>query len=87
MSRTYDINVKAHYYTTQAFVPHMVEEGHGHVVVRRSFLSLSPWRAPTNLFVPCLPQTIASSTAYHSAATGVACASSFSHDSKRLETQ
>ncbi|GAA5947044.1 hypothetical protein JCM3775_006973 [Rhodotorula graminis] len=49
---TYDINVKAHYYTTQAFVPHMVEEGHGHVV------------------------TIASSTAYHSAATGVAYCSS-----------
>lgn len=31
--RTYDINVKAHYYTVQAFLPHMLEEGHGHVVV------------------------------------------------------
>ncbi|BGP21931.1 retinol dehydrogenase 10 [Rhodotorula toruloides] len=49
---TYDINVKAHYYTIQAFLPHMIEEGHGHVV------------------------TIASSTAYHQAATGVAYCSS-----------
>ncbi|GAA5952825.1 hypothetical protein JCM8115_002360 [Rhodotorula mucilaginosa] len=49
---TYDINVKAHYYTVQAFLPHMLEEGHGHVV------------------------TIASSTAYHQAANGVAYCSS-----------
>ncbi|BGO88632.1 hypothetical protein NBRC10512_007844 [Rhodotorula toruloides] len=49
---TYDINVKAHYYTTQAFLPRMIEEGHGHVI------------------------TIASSTAYHQAATGVAYCSS-----------
>ncbi|BGP45082.1 hypothetical protein JCM10450v2_000899 [Rhodotorula kratochvilovae] len=49
---TYDINVKAHYYTSQAFLPHMIAEGHGHVI------------------------TIASSTAYHQAATGVAYCSS-----------
>ncbi|BGP53285.1 hypothetical protein JCM8202v2_000844 [Rhodotorula sphaerocarpa] len=28
----YDINVKAQYYTVQAFLPHMLEDGHGHVV-------------------------------------------------------
>ncbi|TNY24284.1 hypothetical protein DMC30DRAFT_371652 [Rhodotorula diobovata] len=49
---TYDINIKAHYHTVKAFLPHMIEQGHGHVV------------------------TIASSTAYHSAATGVAYCSS-----------
>lgn len=32
--RTYDTNVKAHYYTVQAFLPHMIKEGKGHVVVR-----------------------------------------------------
>ncbi|GAA5873445.1 hypothetical protein JCM8547_005436 [Rhodosporidiobolus lusitaniae] len=49
---TYDINVKAAYYTVQAFLPHMAREGHGHVI------------------------TIASSTGYHQAATGVAYCSS-----------
>ncbi|GAA5917756.1 hypothetical protein JCM6882_001316 [Rhodosporidiobolus microsporus] len=49
---TYDINVKAHYYTVQAFLPGMIKEGHGHVV------------------------TIASSTGYHQAASGVAYCSS-----------
>lgn len=34
---TYDINVKAHYYTTQAFLPRMIEEGHGHVIVSSRF--------------------------------------------------
>ncbi|ORY88545.1 hypothetical protein BCR35DRAFT_288748 [Leucosporidium creatinivorum] len=29
---TYDINVKAHYYTAQAFLPEMIKQGHGHVV-------------------------------------------------------
>ncbi|GJN87663.1 hypothetical protein Rhopal_000618-T1 [Rhodotorula paludigena] len=29
---TYDINVKAHYWTVQAFLPHMIQEGHGHVI-------------------------------------------------------
>ncbi|GAA5971294.1 hypothetical protein JCM11641_008298 [Rhodosporidiobolus odoratus] len=29
---TYDINVKSHYYTVQAFLPHMIQEGKGHVV-------------------------------------------------------
>ncbi|GAA5840866.1 hypothetical protein JCM11251_007625 [Rhodosporidiobolus azoricus] len=29
---TYDVNVKAHYYTTQAFLPGMIKEGHGHVI-------------------------------------------------------
>lgn len=37
--RTYDINVKAHYYTVQAFLPHMLEEGHGHVVVSSHSMS------------------------------------------------
>ncbi|GAA6023875.1 hypothetical protein JCM10207_000511 [Rhodosporidiobolus poonsookiae] len=36
---TYDINVKAHYYTAQAFVPHMVKAGHGHVVTVASAMS------------------------------------------------
>ncbi|BGP13047.1 hypothetical protein JCM10213_000948 [Rhodosporidiobolus nylandii] len=49
---TYDINVKSHYYTVQAFLPNMIKEGKGHVV------------------------TIASSTAYHQAATGVSYCSS-----------
>ncbi|GAA5947823.1 hypothetical protein JCM1841_003845, partial [Sporobolomyces salmonicolor] len=49
---TYDINVKAHYYTVQAFLPEMIKNGHGHIV------------------------TIASSTAYHQAANGVAYCSS-----------
>lgn len=53
---TYDINVKAHYYTAQAFVPHMVEQGHGHVVVRRSSSSLSLSRTLTDsLLAFCRP--------------------------------
>ncbi|SCZ96528.1 BZ3500_MvSof-1268-A1-R1_Chr8-2g10267 [Microbotryum saponariae] len=31
---TYDINVKSHYYTVQAFLPGMIKAGKGHIVVR-----------------------------------------------------
>ncbi|GAA6062323.1 hypothetical protein JCM10212_006875 [Sporobolomyces blumeae] len=49
---TYDVNVKAQYYTVQEVLPEMIAKGHGHIV------------------------TIASSTAYHAAATGVSYCSS-----------
>lgn len=49
----------------------MLEEGHGHVVVsRRSTATREPTKLITNS-----TQTIASSTAYHQAANGVACES------------
>lgn len=32
--RTYDINVKAHYYTIKAFLPEMLQQKHGHIIVR-----------------------------------------------------
>lgn len=32
---TYDANVKAHYWTVQAFLPEMIRRGKGHVIVRR----------------------------------------------------
>lgn len=38
--RTYDINVKSHYYTVQAFLPEMIKTGIGHIVVRSLPLSL-----------------------------------------------
>ncbi|GAA6040142.1 hypothetical protein JCM8097_002051 [Rhodosporidiobolus ruineniae] len=36
---TFDINVKAHYYTVQAFLPRMIEEGKGHVITIASAMS------------------------------------------------
>jgi NADP-dependent 3-hydroxy acid dehydrogenase YdfG len=35
----FDTNVKAHFYTIQAFLPHMLARGSGHIVCTASALS------------------------------------------------
>lgn len=42
IERTFDVNIFAHFWTVRAFLPGMIERGHGHIVTVSSAAAISP---------------------------------------------